>query len=98
MLGGAAFVLLIPLAVTSNRAAMKALGRRWQQLHCVVYAVAVLSLAHMWLQLKVGHGVPLPLQILLVALVAARVLAWRLGDRGAGVEVKERPPDRGRPA
>ena len=51
--GLAAFMLLIPLAVTSSRAMMRRLGRRWQQLHRLVYAIAILGVVHyLWLVKK----------------------------------------------
>lgn len=47
--GFAAFVLLIPLAVTSNNAIIKKLGgKRWQRLHRLVYLVATLAILHFW--------------------------------------------------
>jgi sulfoxide reductase heme-binding subunit YedZ len=52
-IGFAAFVLLIPLAATSTHAMMRRLGRRWQQLHRLVYLVAILGVIHyMWLVKK----------------------------------------------
>lgn len=52
-IGFAAFVLLIPLAVTSTHAMMRRLGRRWQQLHRLVYLVAMLGVVHyVWLVKK----------------------------------------------
>jgi sulfoxide reductase heme-binding subunit YedZ len=52
-IGFAAFVLLIPLAATSTHAMMRRLGRRWQQLHRLVYLVAILGVVHyMWLVKK----------------------------------------------
>jgi len=51
--GFAAFVLLIPLAATSTHAMMRRLGRRWQQLHRLVYLVAMLGVIHyVWLVKK----------------------------------------------
>lgn len=49
--GFAAFLLLIPLALTSNNASIKRLGARaWQRLHWSVYAIAVLAVFHfIWL-------------------------------------------------
>ncbi|HQS99356.1 MAG: sulfoxide reductase heme-binding subunit YedZ [Hydrogenophilales bacterium 16-64-46] len=48
--GFAAFVLLIPLALTSTQAMMRRLGRRWQQLHRLVYGIAILGVLHyLWL-------------------------------------------------
>lgn len=51
--GFSAFVLLIPLAVTSTHAMMRRLGRRWQHLHRLVYAIALLGVIHyLWLVKK----------------------------------------------
>jgi sulfoxide reductase heme-binding subunit YedZ len=46
--GFLAFVLLIPLAFTSNRWAQRKLGRRWSHLHRMVYAIAILAILHYW--------------------------------------------------
>lgn len=49
--GFAAFVLLIPLALTSNNASIKKLGAvTWQRLHWLVYVIALLAVFHfIWL-------------------------------------------------
>jgi methionine sulfoxide reductase heme-binding subunit len=48
--GFTAFVLLIPLALTSTRAMVRRLGRRWQTLHRAVYAIGILGVVHyVWL-------------------------------------------------
>jgi sulfoxide reductase heme-binding subunit YedZ len=48
--GLAAFLLMVPLAVTSTTAWIRRLGRRWQQLHRLVYACAALGVLHyLWL-------------------------------------------------
>ena len=46
--GFLAFVLLIPLALTSNRWAQRKLGRRWSHLHRLIYAITVLAILHYW--------------------------------------------------
>lgn len=46
--GFVAFLLLIPLAATSNKAAIRRLGKRWQQLHRLIYLIAALALLHFW--------------------------------------------------
>jgi len=49
-IGMSAFVLLVPLALTSNRYAIKRLGRRWKKLHRLVYVVAICAVLHyFWL-------------------------------------------------
>ena len=46
--GFAAFLLLVPLAVTSTNRMMKRLGRRWSQLHRLVYPIILLGVIHFW--------------------------------------------------
>lgn len=76
--GFAAFVLLIPLAATSTRAMMRRLGRRWQQLHRLVYAVAVFGVLHyLWL-VKKDVTQPLIYGSVLALLLLMR-LPWGIG-------------------
>jgi len=71
--GFAAFVLLIPLAVTSTNAMIKRLGKNWKRLHQAVYAVAVLGVLHyLWL-VKADNREPLIYIVILIALLAVRV-------------------------
>lgn len=46
--GFVAFVLMVPLALTSNQWAMRRLKRRWQQLHRLIYLIAPIGLLHFW--------------------------------------------------
>lgn len=57
--GFAAFVLLIPLAYTSRQSMMKKLGRNWQRLHKLVYAIASLGVVHYWWLVKKDITQPL---------------------------------------
>ena len=71
--GFTAFVLLIPLAATSTHAMMRRLGRRWQQLHRLVYLIAVLGVVHyIWL-VKKDLTDPLIFGAVLIALLAMRL-------------------------
>ena len=75
--GVVAFVLLIPLAATSTNAMMRRLGRRWQELHRLVYAIAVLAVLHYWWH-KAGKNdfsAPLAWALVVAGLLAVR-LAW----------------------
>jgi sulfoxide reductase heme-binding subunit YedZ len=47
-MGFTTFVLLIPLAVTSNHWAVRLLGRRWSLLHKLVYVIACTAVIHYW--------------------------------------------------
>jgi methionine sulfoxide reductase heme-binding subunit len=79
--GFAAFLLLIPLAATSPRAAARKLGRRWLTLHRSIYAIAVLAILHFWWMKAGKHDLILP-QIygtIVFALLGWRVAAWGRG-------------------
>lgn len=73
--GFTAFVLLIPLAATSTHAMMRRLGRRWQQLHRLVYAVAILGVIHYFWLVKKDLTEPLIYGAVLVLLLGMR-LPW----------------------
>lgn len=76
--GFTAFVLLLPLAVTSTAGWMRRLGRRWHVLHRLVYLIAVLGCIHYWWQVKADWREPLLYSCLLAALLGWRALRrWR---------------------
>src|SRR3954466_12736741 len=50
--GFAAYVLLLPLAFTSTNAMVRRLGRNWQRLHRLIYAIATLGVIHFWWLVK----------------------------------------------
>lgn len=89
-LGLAAFVLLVPLAVTSTRGWMRRLQRRWTHLHTLVYPAVALALLHAWWQTKHGHEPPVALVAIGAGLLVARLVAWWVGDRGRAEEVAGR--------
>ena len=45
-IGWVAFLLFVPLALTSNTASVRALGRRWKWLQRLIYLAAMLTAAH----------------------------------------------------
>jgi sulfoxide reductase heme-binding subunit YedZ len=47
-MGFISFVVLIPLAITSNHWAQRKLGRHWAQLHRIIYLVACTVILHYW--------------------------------------------------
>nr|WP_205195406.1 MULTISPECIES: protein-methionine-sulfoxide reductase heme-binding subunit MsrQ [unclassified Burkholderia] len=84
--GFAAFLLLIPLALSSPRAAARRLGRHWQRLHRLIYAIAVLAILHFWWMRAGKHDLALPKlygAIVLVLLGWRVVVALRARRRGA---------------
>jgi methionine sulfoxide reductase heme-binding subunit len=74
--GFAAFVLLIPLAVTSTRGMARRLGRRWQTLHRLIYPIGVLAILHFWWMKAGKHDLAQPK---LYAAIMILLLGWRLG-------------------
>ena len=70
--GFAAWLLLVPLALTSTQGWMRRLGRRWGQLHKAVYAIGVLAVLHFWWLVKSDLREP----ALYAALVGV-LLGWR---------------------
>jgi sulfoxide reductase heme-binding subunit YedZ len=76
--GVAAWLLLLPLAMTSTNWAIRKLGgKRWRRLHMLVYAAAVCGVVHYWWQVKPGVLSPTTNTVILAVLLAARP-AWTL--------------------
>jgi sulfoxide reductase heme-binding subunit YedZ len=59
--GFIAFVLLLPLAATSTNAMIKRLGRRWSQLHRLIYLIAPLAILHYWWMKAGKHNFEQPI-------------------------------------
>jgi len=78
--GFTAFILLIPLAITSTNKMMKRLGARWKQLHQLVYVIAVLGILHyLWL-VKADVLQPVIHAIILLTLLSVRVWYQRMAS------------------
>lgn len=75
-LGFVALLLMVPLALTSNQAMIRRLGRNWQALHRLVYVIAPLAVLHFWWH-KAGKndiGEPLMYGAAIALLLLARLL------------------------
>lgn len=73
IVGFTAFLLLIPLAVTSTRGWIRRMGRWWQRLHSLVYVAAALGVFHFLWLVKADTREPAIYGMVLVALLAARL-------------------------
>ena len=79
--GFAAFLCLLPLAVTSTNAMVKRLGgKRWQALHRLVYVIAILGVVHYWWLVKKDIREPLLYAAILLLLLGLRIY-WALKKR-----------------
>ena len=75
--GFAAFVLLIPLALTSTAGWIRRLGgKRWQALHRSIYACAILGVIHYYWLVKSDIRKPLFYGVLVGILLAWRLANW----------------------
>ena len=83
--GFTAFLLLIPLAVTSTRGWIRRLGRRWSRVHSLVYVATALGVVHYYWLVKADVRLPLVLAGIYVVLMVVRVAFWlrkrRTGSR-----------------
>ena len=75
--GFTAWLLLIPLALTSTQAMMRKLGRRWRQLHKLIYLIAPLGVLHFLWLVKKDLTEPLIFAAVLTVLLAARLMKNR---------------------
>lgn len=75
--GFSAFVLLIPLAVTSNNKMMRRLKKNWVKLHRLVYVIAVLGVLHFLWLVKADTLEPLIYASILLILLGYRAYYQR---------------------
>jgi methionine sulfoxide reductase heme-binding subunit len=78
--GFSAWLLLLPLALTSTRWSIRKLGKQWQTLHRLVYVAAVLGVIHYWWIVKSGVLDPVKITVVLAIVLLARP-AWSFIDR-----------------
>jgi sulfoxide reductase heme-binding subunit YedZ len=87
--GFSAFVLLIPLALTSTAWSIRQLGgKNWQRLHRLIYLTGILAVVHYYWLVKADHRKPIEYGIVLSLL-----LLYRMGVRySEKASAKSKPP------
>ena len=77
-MGVLAWLLLLPLALTSTTWAIRKLGgKNWSRLHMLIYVAALCGVAHYWWQMKPGVLTPLAMTVVIAALLLVRpILVW----------------------
>lgn len=71
--GLTAWLLLVPLALTSTTWSIRKLGgKRWQALHRLVYVAAIAGVVHYWWGVKSGVRTPMTITVVLGVLLLAR--------------------------
>lgn len=74
--GFSAFILLIPLAITSSNKMVERLQYRWIQLHRLVYLIAMLAVLHFWWMVKIDTREPMIYAIILALLLGFRLIFY----------------------
>ena len=72
--GMIAFLMLLALAVTSNRWSIRRMGAGWRHLHRLIYPAAILAAAHWLWALKVWESWPLMILSVILTLLSLRLL------------------------
>ncbi|HVJ09168.1 MAG TPA: protein-methionine-sulfoxide reductase heme-binding subunit MsrQ [Acidisarcina sp.] len=85
--GISAWLLLLPLALTSTKWSIRKLGKNWQKLHRLVYAAAILGVIHYWWLVKAGVRTPLTITVILAIVLLARPLTARIKHRSRAAAV-----------
>jgi sulfoxide reductase heme-binding subunit YedZ len=93
--GFTAFLLMWPLALTSTKGWIRRLGRRWQALHRLVYASAVLGVVHYWWLVKADISRPLRYALIVGVLLSARI--WWAARRPSPKDAKTREHENAKP-
>jgi len=74
LVGMTAFLLMVPLAITSTNKMVKRLGgKTWARLHRLVYVAALLGVLHFWMLVKSDVRLPLTFGFILALLLAHRL-------------------------
>lgn len=73
LVGFSAWLAMLPLALTSTDRARRWLGRRWRQLHRLVYPATVLAWLHVFWLVRSDVG-----EALLYGVIFAALLLWRV--------------------
>lgn len=91
-IGMLAFVLMIPLALTSTKASIRRLGgKRWNRLHQLIYISAVAGCIHFLWAVKKDITQPMLYIGVFAVLFAFRIIWWRWGAARARVRKAESP-------
>ena len=84
LVGFSAFLFTTPLAITSNNFMIRKLGRRWKQLHRLVYLIGILGVVHFWWLVKKDIREPLLYGCILLALLAIRIYSSYIRPKRTG--------------
>ena len=82
--GFSAWLLLLPLAITSTTGWIRRLGRNWTRLHKLIYAAGVLAVLHFWWLVKSDIREPALYAAILAVLLGWRAWKWAVRTKPTG--------------
>jgi methionine sulfoxide reductase heme-binding subunit len=85
-IGFLAWSLMVPLAITSTTGWIRRLGKKWAQLHRLIYATAVAGVLHYWWLVKADLSRPVAYAVIVAALLGFRV--WKSRTKAAPLRVQ----------
>ncbi len=92
-MGMAAFLMMLPLALTSTRGWIRRLGKKWTLLHRLVYVAAICAAIHFAWKVKVFTGDPVLYAVAVAVLLGFRAVWTLIQDRGKALRYdRERRP------
>ena len=87
--GFVAWLLMVPLAITSTAGWVRRLGgRNWQKLHYLVYITAIAAALHYWWLVKADVTVPRRFAVIVALLLGYRVVAYALKRKSEAADVR----------
>jgi len=95
IIGSAALIIMIPLAVTSTNGMIKRLGgKRWRALHRLAYVAAICGVIHYYMQVKADVRQPLVFAAILAVLLGYRLLGYLPQRKADPAQSSVTPPNR----
>jgi len=83
--GFVAFVSMVPLAIPSTAWAIRKMGgKKWNQLHRLIYLTGIAAIIHFWWKVKADHREPTFYGAILAVLLLYRIGVWALSRAKAG--------------
>jgi sulfoxide reductase heme-binding subunit YedZ len=89
-MGMAAFLTMLPLALTSTKGWIRRLGKKWTQLHRLVYVSAICAAIHFAWKVKVFTGDPVLYALAVTVLLAFRLIWTLTQSRANALRYRER--------
>ena len=72
-MGITAWILMVPLVLTSNRWSQRRMGRRWKTLHKLIYLIAIIACVHFAWLVRADYG-----EVIVYSAVLTFLLGYRL--------------------